>query len=230
MSEVHPLIGALIDGKYRVDSVLGSGGMGVVFLARHEQLRERVAIKVLKPDRGGRPQLVERLFREARAAASLRSQHVVRVLDVGTIKPDAQPFIVMEYLQGEDLAACLVRRGPLPIRDAVDYLLEACEAVAEAHALGIVHRDLKPANLFLERRASGAVSVKVLDFGVARFLAQHLEAAEPDAALTSTHSFVGSPAYVSPEQLTSPELVDTRADVWALGVILYECSLSRRRR
>ena len=221
---MHPLsleIGAVIDGKYRVEGTIGSGGMGVVFLARHLQLRERVAIKVLKPERGSRPELVERLLREARAAASIRNRHVVRVLDVGTL-PDAQPFIVMEYLEGEDLATLLGRGASLSVRDAVDYAVEAGEAVAEAHALGIVHRDLKPANLFLERRASGAVSVKVLDFGVARFLTGHADATEAKSGLTNSHSFVGSPAYMSPEQLTSPDDVDTRADVWALGLILYE--------
>jgi len=214
-------IGAVVDGKYRVESVIGSGGMGVVFQARHLSLRERVAIKVLKQDRAGRPGGVDRLLREARAAASIRNRHVVRVLDVGTL-PNAQPFIVMEYLEGEDLATRLGRSGALPVCDAVDYVLEACEAVAEAHALGIVHRDLKPANLFLERRASGATSVKVLDFGVARFLAGHSDAIDAASALTSSHSFVGSPAYVSPEQLTMPDEVDTRADVWALGIILHE--------
>ena len=216
-----PEVGALIGGKYRIEGIIGSGGMGVVFRARHLALREQVAIKVLKPDRGGSPQLVERLLREARAAASIRNGHVVGVLDVGTL-PDGQPFIVMEHLQGEDLASRLSRTGPLPVRAAIDYLLETCEAVAEAHALGIVHRDLKPANLFLQRRASGAVTVKVLDFGVARFLSGYAEGTEQDSGLTSTHSFVGSPAYVSPEQLTTPEDVDTRADIWALGVILYE--------
>jgi serine/threonine protein kinase len=214
-------VGAIIDGKYRVEGTIGAGGMGVVFLARHLRLREPVAIKVLKPERSSRPGLVERLLREARAAASIRNRHVVRVLDVGTL-PDAQPFIVMEYLEGEDLATLIGRQGAVTVRDAVDYLLEACEAVAEAHALGIVHRDLKPANLFLERRASGAVSVKVLDFGIARFLAGHVDAGAGETGLTGSQSFVGSPAYISPEQLTTPEDVDTRADVWALGVILYE--------
>ncbi len=215
-------VGTVIDGKYRVEGPIGAGGMGMVFSARHLQLRERVAIKVLKPDRIGRPALVERLLREARAAASIRNRHVVRVLDVGTL-PDAQPFIVMEFLEGEDLATLLARRGPLSISDAVDHVLEACEALAEAHALGIVHRDLKPANLFLERRASGAVSVKVVDFGVARFLAGHADAVTTtDSGLTSSHAFVGSPAYISPEQLTTPDEVDTRADIWALGVILHE--------
>ncbi len=229
-------VGTVIDGKYRVERTIGAGGMGVLFLARHLQLRERVAIKVLKPDRSGRPGLVERLLREARAAASIRSRHVVRVLDVGTL-PDAQPFIVMEFLEGEDLATLISRSGPLPVAHAVDHVLEACEALAQAHALGIVHRDLKPANLFLERRPSGAVSVKVLDFGVARFLSGHTDAAGSDSslkerdlasandaltALTSSHAFVGSPAYISPEQLMAPEDVDIRADIWALGVILYE--------
>jgi eukaryotic-like serine/threonine-protein kinase len=214
-------VGTVIDGKYRIERSIGAGGMGMVFMARHLQLRERVAIKVLKPDRSGRPGLVERLLREARAAASIRNRHAVRVLDVGTL-PDGQPFVVMEFLEGEDLATLLARSGPLSVSDAVDRLLEACEALAEAHALGIVHRDLKPANLFLERRASGAVSVKVVDFGVARFLAGHEDAARSDSGLTNSDAFVGSPAYVSPEQLTTPDRVDTRADIWALGVILHE--------
>jgi len=210
--------GELFDGKFRVERLLGQGGMGVVMVATHLALDQKVAIKVLH-DRGAMDaSVVERLQREARAAARLRSEHVCRVSDVGEI--DGAPYIVMELLDGADLAS-VIARGPLPIATAVDYVLQACVAIAEAHALGIVHRDLKPANLFVTRRLDGSPLIKVLDFGIAK--AQSANA----IALTQTETMMGTPGYMSPEQLRSARDVDARTDLWALGCILYQAVSGR---
>src|SRR5438552_2214501 len=203
--------GTVLQGKYQVGRLLGRGGMGVVVAARHLLLDTDVALKFLLTTEPG---VVERFSREARAAARLQSEHVGRVLDVGAL-PDGSPFMVMEYLAGEDLSQVLAR-GPLSVTDAVDYLLQACEAIAEAHALGIVHRDLKPANLFLAQRAHGRSMVKVLDFGISRG-----GATASRLTLTGT-GVLGSPQYMSPEQWTEARAVDARSDVWSLGVVLYE--------
>src|SRR5262249_54974882 len=147
-----------------------------------------------------------------------QSEHVARVLDVGTLDTGA-PYMVMEYLEGEDLDLALKAKTVLSLHEVVRYILQACEAVAEAHALGIIHRDLKPANLFLAERADGSRSIKVLDFGISKLMP---EGQAVDASLTKTHAVMGSPMYMSPEQLRSARDVDARADIWALGVILYE--------
>lgn len=209
--------GDIVDGKYRVESVLGVGGMGAVLAATHLQLGHRVAIKLLLsgPDTG--PVARERFLREARAAATLRSEHVARVSDVGTF-PDGTPFMVLEYLDGQDLGDLVERGGPLPIALAVDYVLQACDAVIEAHANGLVHRDLKPQNLFLTRRPNGTPLVKVLDFGISKQTAPTMDS----GALTRTSDVVGSPLFMSPEQIRNAKDVDVRTDIWALGVILYE--------
>jgi serine/threonine protein kinase len=217
--------GDLVRGKYRIEGTLGAGGMGVVVAARQIDLDRRVALKFLHPRLLERPGLVTRFSREAKAAAKLESEHVARVLDVGALDTDILegdalegriPYIVMEYLEGCDLASLLARRGPLPPEEAVGHLLEACEAVAEAHSLGIIHRDLKPGNLFLANRTSGPPIVKVLDFGLSKF-------AEPgEGVVTSDSSILGSPLYMSPEQLMSASTVDARTDIWSLGVVLYE--------
>ncbi len=205
--------GDLIAGKYRVDRVLGAGGMGVVVAATQVALDRAVALKFLRPRVLERPDHVARFAREARAAAKLESEHVTRVLEVGALE-GGQPYIVMEYLEGEDLSQVLARRGPLPCDEAVGYVLEACEAVAEAHAHGIVHRDLKPANLFLATRATGAPVIKVLDFGLSKFAGEE--------KVTSASTLLGSPLYMSPEQLWSATAADSRSDIWSLGVVLYE--------
>jgi serine/threonine-protein kinase len=212
-----PAPGAVIGGKYRVERVLGQGGMGVVVAARHAQLGHEVAIKLLLPEVLGVGDAVERFLREARAVVRLRSEHVVRVFDVDTL-PGGAPYVVMELLAGRDLADVVAARGPLPVAEAVDYLLQACVAVAEAHAAGIVHRDLKPANLFLAESPDGGSRVKVLDFGISKVTWGGAE----DKSLTSTRAVMGSPQYMSPEQVRSPRTVDARADVWALGVILHQ--------
>jgi eukaryotic-like serine/threonine-protein kinase len=160
-----PRPGDVLAGKYRVESVLGIGGMGVVVLVEHLELGQQMAVKLMLPAAAGEPQAVARFLREARAAAGLKSEHVVRIYDTGTLDSGA-PFMVMELLRGEDLGKLLAHRGPLPVQEAVDFILQACHAISEAHAKGIVHRDLKPSNLFLIKRSDGSPLVKVLDFGI----------------------------------------------------------------
>jgi serine/threonine-protein kinase len=211
--------GQVVADKYEVERVLGQGGMGTVISAIHVHLRERVAIKFLSREASGQSESISRFMREARAAARIKSEHVAKVSDVGTL-PDGTPYIVMEYLEGFDLSDTLAQRGPLPADEAIELVLQACEALAEAHSLGIVHRDLKPANLFLTHRADGTPCIKVLDFGISKVT--HPGTSQAEAALTHTTTIMGSPLYMSPEQLRATRGVDLRTDVWALGVILYE--------
>jgi serine/threonine-protein kinase len=212
-----PRPGEIIAGKYEVLRVLGVGGMGVVVSAKHMQLGQRVAIKFMRAEAARDANAATRFLREAQAAVALSSEHVAKVLDVGTLESGA-PYMVMEFLAGVDLSAVVERSGPMPIADALSALLQACEAIAEAHSLGMVHRDLKPANLFVSKRADGTSIVKVLDFGISKTLALQ----SSGGGLTASGSLVGSPAYMSPEQVRAPKEVDARSDVWALGVILYE--------
>lgn len=205
----------LLCGKYRIGHRLGAGAMGIVYHAEHVQLRLPVAIKVMRVELSGAWSGIERMLREARAAARLKSEHIVRVLDVGRLD-DGLPFIVMEYLDGTDLAQVLQRAGKLSLYDAIEYVVQACDGVSEAHAEGIVHRDLKPENLFLTTRSDGTPLVKVFDFGVSKELGAHA------LRVTEVASAVGSPAYMSPEQMRAEEHVDARADIWALGVVLTE--------
>ncbi|MFO0670128.1 MAG: serine/threonine-protein kinase [Polyangiaceae bacterium] len=218
------LYGPVIGGKYRVEQLLGRGGMGVVLAARHEILGEPVAIKFLASATAKDAKATERFVREAKAALKIKGEHVVRVLDVGT--HEGKPYLVMERLEGTDLGSLLASEGPLPIADAVRYVLQACEALAEAHAQGIVHRDLKPSNLFLTQRPDGTPLVKVLDFGIAKASADS-EASGSNPSLTDTHAVFGSPSYMSPEQIRSAKHVDARADVWAIGVVLFELLAGR---
>ena len=217
MEETRIRPGDVLGGKYRVERVLGRGGMGVVMAATHLDLDQRVAIKLMLPAAFADPDTRARFQREARSAVKLRSEHVGRVLDTGTFD-DGSPYIVMEYLEGNDLAAELARTSPLAAHLVAEYVLQACDAIAEAHALGIVHRDLKPANIFLTRRHDGSPLVKVLDFGISKVSA--LDGAA--LGMTATASMLGSPLYMSPEQMRSSRDVDARTDVWSLGVILYE--------
>jgi serine/threonine protein kinase len=208
--------GDILAGKYRIERVLGQGGMGVVVAARHLGLDERVAIKFLSPSTLGLPKVVARFAREARAAVKIKSEHVARVIDVGKLENGA-PYIIMEYLEGEDLGAWVRTRGRLPVALAVLFVLQACEAVAAAHALGIVHRDLKPSNLFVIRLPDGSLSVKVLDFGISKF-----ESRDPtDASITGAAALLGTPLYMPPEQMRSARDVDARSDIWALGALLH---------
>ncbi len=215
-SVVQP--GDVLLGKYRVERVLGQGGMGVVVAATHMALGGLVAVKVMLPEMLAHPEAVGRFLREARAAGRLRGEHVARVQDVGTLE-NGVPYMVLEYLEGHDLDRELTTRGVLGVGEAAAYVAQVCEALIEAHEEGIVHRDLKPANLFLTRRPNGSVCVKVLDFGISK------DAAGGDKVqqkLTQTGTIMGSPHYMSPEQLVDSKNVDARGDVWALGIILYE--------
>ena len=216
-----PAIGAVIAGKYRVESVVGSGGMGVVLCATHVGLGQRVAIKVLTvpEDDARRNEARERFLREGRATAALVSDHVVRIYDVGTLDSGA-PFMVMELLRGQDLARVLSQRGPLEIELACDCVRQASEAISCAHAQGIVHRDLKPSNLFLTQRSDGSPVVKVLDFGISKTTGTDLEPLTGN--LTETRSVLGTPFYMSPEQVRDAKKVDVRTDIWSLGLILHE--------
>ena len=205
--------GQLVADKYRVDHVIGAGGMGVVLAATHLDLGQPVAIKVL---RDANEEAIARFQREARLIVRLKSEHVARVFDVGALEDDT-PYYVMERLEGEDLSKVLSKRKTLPVEQAVDYVLEACEAIAEAHTLGVVHRDLKPANLFVARGPGGKGSVKVLDFGVSKTVPEGSQVGH----LTNEGVALGSPGYMSPEQIESSRDVDARADIYSLGAILY---------
>ena len=208
--------GEVVAGKYRVEHVLGSGGMGVVVAATHLQLDQKVALKFVRPSSIGDRVLSERFLREARASFRLRSENTVRVLDVG--EANGVPFMVMELLVGKDLRDVLTERGRLTEREAADYTLQALAAVQEAHAHGVVHRDLKPRNLFVTRRVDGTTCVKVLDFGISKVQGEEGE----EGPLTNPEIALGSPRYMAPEQWKSSAAVDGRADLFALGVILYE--------
>ena len=211
--------GEVVAGKYRIERFLGSGGMGVVMAARHLTLGEPVALKFVTEGRGGDPEALGRMMREARATFRLRSEHTVRVLDVGEL-PSGPPYIVMELLEGRDLRAELQARGPLPEDEVVRYALEACEALEEAHALGIVHRDLKPHNMFLAKSTRGTTVLKILDFGMSKLDPEQFDAEA--GPLTRPETALGTPKYMAPEQWKSATAVDARADVWALGVVMYE--------
>lgn len=205
--------------KYRIDRVIGTGGMGIVLAAHHVHLDETVAIKCLRPSATAVPQVVERFSREARAAVKIKNEHVVRVMDVGVL-PTGSPYMVMEYLEGRDLAAWRLKHGLVSVSQAVDFVLQACEALAEAHRMGIVHRDLKPGNLFCVERADGTDSIKILDFGVSKVEMPAESGSSAD--LTRPATVLGTPLYMSPEQMLSSREVDARTDIWALGTILYE--------
>ncbi|HEX6765337.1 MAG TPA: serine/threonine-protein kinase, partial [Polyangiaceae bacterium] len=187
--------GDVLADKYRVERVLGVGGMGVVVSAHHVHLKQRVALKFLLPDLASNPNVVERFLREAQSASTIRSEHVVRVSDVGVLASGA-PYMIMEHLEGSDLAKVLLERGRLPVTRAVDYVLQAMEALAEAHGAGIVHRDLKPSNLFLTERADGSPLIKVLDFGISKVTKSDGDASS--RSLTRTAGLMGSPLYMSP--------------------------------
>lgn len=209
-----PSPGEVIAGKYSVVRVLGKGGMGVVVEAQHLKLGQRVAIKLLLPSVRSMAEISARFEREARAIARLKGPHVAKVSDVDAL-PDGSPFMVMELLNGRELGDELEKKQRLPYREAVGYILQACAAMAEAHREGIVHRDLKPSNLFLSETSHGR-TVKVLDFGISKL------AGDINASVTTTASAFGTPLYMSPEQVRSVKNVDLRADIWSLGVVLYE--------
>jgi serine/threonine-protein kinase len=231
--------GTVIAGKYRVERLLGEGGMGVVLAAHHLGLDEMVAIKLIHEERATSTDAIARFQREARAAARIKSEHVARVLDVDRL-PEGDPYIVMEYIDGTDLHALVKKRRKLDPDEAAGFIVQACEGLAEAHALGMVHRDLKLKNLFLTQRRDGRTLIKVIDFGVVKFAPlgeddmtssvasvgfgakpQDMNRKARDATLTSASMIVGSVHYMAPEQIRASNIVDARADVWSLGVCLY---------
>lgn len=214
--------GDILDGRYRIERRLGGGGMGVVWAAKHVHLNTRVAIKFPQPEILQNPDAVRRFIREARAAANIKSEHVARVLDVA-VPSNGIPYQVIEYLEGSDLRAQLRQKGRLEVAQAVDFILQTCEAIAEAHTIGIVHRDLKPENLFCTPGNDGQPFIKVLDFGISKVLQDSaLNDGTGDTAVTRVGALMGSPLYMSPEHLHSAREVDARTDIWSLGVILFE--------
>ncbi|MBX3217549.1 MAG: protein kinase [Labilithrix sp.] len=212
----------VIDGKYAVVRLLGKGGMGAVYEARHLGTSRRVAVKLIVSEALAKePEVVTRFQREARASGAVDSQHVVQVLDTGVDPATDSPYMVMEYLAGEDLFALVGRVGPLPPDLVVRVVAQACLGLQRAHDAGIIHRDIKSANLYLARRERGEIVVKVLDFGIAKVRADPLSAQE-NHHLTRTGSMLGSPLYMSPEQARGAKTLDGRADVWSMGVAMYE--------
>jgi len=210
--------GDVVARKYRVERAIGVGGMGHVFAARHIELDQLVALKVMRPEMLHDEDAMRRFAREGKAAAALHDEHAVRILDVGRIEGGV-PFIVMEYLEGRDLASILERGGPLPIGEAIDYVIQACAALEEAHGLGIIHRDLKPHNLFVTTGRHGEPFVKVLDFGLAKAINNNADITS--SAMTGTNVMLGSPFFMSPEQVDSRKDIDHRTDIWSLGATLY---------
>lgn len=217
-------LGTTILERYRIERVLAVGGMATIYLAQDMTLERRVALKVLKSQVGKMPELTERFANEARSLARLRSPHVAHVLDYGSIPQGSDaplPFIVLELLDGCDLWAAIQQNGRMTVPLVARYMIEACEGLAEAHALGIVHRDIKPENLFVSREADGTETVKVLDFGISKLLTEN-----PAGTATEGNETVGSPHYMSPEQMQALP-VDARTDIWGLGAVMSECATGR---
>lgn len=212
--------GTLLEGKYLVGRIIGSGAVGIVFEAKNVELDETIAIKCLRPEMLVDKAMVARFAREAKAAAAIKSEYVATVYDVGTTE-DGVPYIVMEYLDGKDLGTVVTESGTIGPRTAVEYALQVCEALAVAHSKGIVHRDIKPENLLLTERAGGMRIVKVLDFGISKTaltgsIFQH------ELPLVKTVNLMGTPLYMSPEQVRVSGSVDVRSDIWSLGMVIYE--------
>jgi serine/threonine-protein kinase len=221
-------MGEIVGGKFRVERLVARGGMGVVLEATHLELDERVALKLIRPSALGNAEILERFKHEARAAAKLKNEHIARVMDVGT--HNGIPYMVLEYLEGVDLGTILARGQSISVRDAVDWTLQACEGLGEAHARGIVHRDVKPENLFVAQHL-GRPSIKLLDFGVSKSSLglKHDGAFSlgEDSSLRQTTGMLGTPLYMSPEQIRSSHTVDHRSDIWSLGAVLYELLTGR---
>lgn len=215
--------GTVLDGRFAIERPIGTGGMALVFAARHLSLHRRIALKLLRPDLATSGEIVARFLREARALARLTSEHTVTVMDVGTLS-SGTPYLTMEYLEGSDFAALLEQRGRLSPGEVLEYTLQVLEGLKEAHDAGIVHRDLKPANLFLVDRPDRFPLVKLIDFGISKILNSELAATNN---LTAPMTMLGSPLYMSPEQLCDSSSVDVRSDIWAMGVLMYELLTGR---
>jgi eukaryotic-like serine/threonine-protein kinase len=220
------LVGETLDDRYKLVRVMGEGGMGCVYEATHAGTGRRVAVKVISTGDVGRDeQLVGRFHREAKAAGSIDTQHIAQVLDTGTHAVTGHPFMVMEHLTGEDLQQCLRRVGMVSAELALRIIAQVCIGLQKAHEARVVHRDIKPANLYLARRDAGEVIVKILDFGIAK-IKMEVDGAET-GGLTRTGSMLGSPLYMSPEQARGSKTIDHRADIWSLGVVLYQALAGR---
>jgi serine/threonine protein kinase len=221
------VIGEVLGERYKILSEIGGGGMGVVYEARHTGTGRRVAVKVLTSDLAKNATLVERFYREARAAGAIEAQHIVQVLDTGTDPKTGAPFMVMEYLDGEDLYALFYRLGPLPPELALRITAQACLGLQKAHEARVIHRDIKPGNLFLTKRDDETCLLKILDFGIAKIRPDEVSQVDT-GALTRTGSMLGSPLYMSPEQARGQKNIDHRSDIWSLGVVLYQALTGRR--
>jgi serine/threonine protein kinase len=221
--EAASYLGTTIAGRYKIETLLAEGGMGLVFRARHLVLEQPIALKLVRPMFAHQPVPVARFLDEARAIARLKSPHVAHVFDSGTAE-DGTPYMALELLNGWDLRSVLEREGPMSCERAAEYVIQACRAVAEAHSIGLVHRDLKPENLFLHRGTNGAPIVKVLDFGISKWL-EHSQRSD-GRSLTVEGETVGSLHYMAPEQMAA-RAVDARTDIWALGVVLFELVTGR---
>jgi serine/threonine protein kinase len=208
--------GQTLSDKYHLTTLLGQGGMGAVYRGEHIVIGKKVAVKFLHADLAGNAEVVKRFYREAQAAAAIGHDSIIDVLDVG-LSPNGEPYLVMEYLEGESLGDMLARTGPLDLAAALGIAEPALRALAAAHAKGIVHRDLKPDNIFIVRQPSGPPKIKLIDFGISKF-------ADGGGAekLTQTGSVMGTPAYMAPEQARGASSLDHRADLYSMGVILYE--------
>jgi len=211
--------GTILLGKYRIDELIGTGGMGNVVRASHLYLHQPFAIKILLPQMAESDSTKQRFLREAQATVRLKSEHSARVWDVGTM-PDGAPFMVMEFLDGNDLNQILRHHGPQAPAIVVDLMLQACEGISEAHALGIIHRDIKPSNFFITRRPDGSMLLKILDFGISKTPVGYEE-------LTGTQTVIGTPSYMAPEQMKSGRSADVRSDIWSIGVVMYQLLTGR---
>ncbi len=207
--------GAIVAGKYRLDAVIGEGGMGAVWSATHTGLGQAVAIKFISKEFVTSPEALRRFDAEAKAAAQLRSRHVVQVFDNGTLE-DGTPYIAMELLRGENVYARVHRAGPVPLTEGIEILWQCCKALGRAHAAGIIHRDIKPDNIFLAQTDEDGILVKVLDFGIAKFSAN-----PNDHGSTRTGAVLGTPLYMSPEQARGLKSIDYRTDLYSLGLVAY---------
>src|SRR5690348_16623888 len=221
LDEVERWLGSTVGGKYRIERLLGRGGMGAVFAAGNTLIGKRVALKFLSAEAARDRDAARRFQREAQAASMIESEHIVQVFDAGTT-PEGLPFLVMEHLTGEDLRARLTREGQLPVADALVIVLQVLRALVRAHAAGIVHRDLKPDNVFLCARDDGSVLVKLVDFDISK-----LEKATMSERLTRRGTVLGSAYYMSPEQAQASDSVDQRSDLYGVGAMLFEMLAGR---